>query len=288
MNTLIIKINNKKNSNIFNLDIDIFDSLHTILSKKAYENFHKQFYSKLIVDFYFKEITATIAYKWLHDNDSLIPSFVNSSEYDIIKRYLMETAMEEKNHADLLQYQLEEFLEEHIDINYNDAKIYNEIISTLQNKSLAEILLTYYIGESSTLAYYNLMYKHTTNDTWKKILKNLMVDEVNHNKKILEILEILTIRNNLIDTQKLEKVFWDQSYDFLTLQMQSYYPEMLAGKYQFKSTFNTIVHEGFKSQFVQSYQFSLKKKLYKYIKLLNNTLSFEDFASKLDNVPQTI
>lgn len=276
--TLIHKLINAGKENLFSLNVEIFWPLRSYLSDSAYSNYNKKFYARWLADMYRCEVVSGIVYQFLSDN-VLTNNYTTDLSIEI-KDYLHVAANEEKKHADILKQKIFEITRELPDFDNSDEQYKNFIINEYKNKTLIEVLIIYFIGETGLLSSFKLLNKHTTDPIWASIFKEFMIDEAQHHTNILKLISKLVQEQPVKNL--LEQPFIDEIAHFLYFQNETFKYYILDVGQSLLDTKSNLFYQAYQSEFVKKYQQDFLNKIGKLASILDSTYNEQDYHKTFD------
>ena len=263
----------------FDLDIGIFSNLQEPLSPKIYKKFIQSSEAYWLADTYFMELSSSIMYQHLAEQIKVSEEF-SQEDIDVMSQYLLQTAQEEQTHTDILKDIISKILGEDIQQHYSDPDTVALVLDQNKNKTFQQLIVEYYVGESSLLSVYHLLYKHTTNIEKKKLLQQLMVDESRHQLLSLNIIDKFIHKLSAEQLEQLTDWFLEKSASVARYQFEFF-------RRYFHITSNNKLNQdlfdnAYSGDFEEMYRASVNSKLFKYMERSNSNIDFQTFVALVD------
>jgi rubrerythrin len=277
--TIFDKLLDANVSNPFDLDIGIFSNLQEPLSPKIYKKFIQSSEAYWLADTYFMELSSSIMYQHLAEQIKVSEEF-SQEDIDVMSQYLLQTAQEEQTHTDILKDIISKILGEDIQQHYSDPDTVALVLDQNKNKTFQQLIVEYYVGESSLLSVYHLLYKHTTNIEKKKLLQQLMVDESRHQLLSLNIIDKFIHKLSAEQLEQLTDWFLEKSASVARYQFEFF-------RRYFHITSNSKLNQdlfdnAYSGDFEEMYRASVNSKLFKYMERSNSNIDFQTFVALVD------
>jgi rubrerythrin len=277
--TIFDKLLKVNQSNFFELDINTFANLQEVLSPKLYKKFTQTNEAYWLADTYFMEVSASIMYQHLANQIKDSGEF-SPEDTSYMFQYLLEISQEEQTHADMLKQIICDIIGEDIQEHYTDPDTISLVLARNKDKTIQQIIVEYYVGESSLLSVYHILYKHTTNIEKKKVLQQLMIDESKHQQLALTIIDKSVSKLTSNQKEQLLDWFLEQSSSVARYQIEFF-------RRYFRITSNNklkqeLVNKAYSGDFEEIYRASVNSKLFKYIERSDHKIDFQTFVTLVD------
>jgi rubrerythrin len=250
---------------ILDLERDIFSTQF----KKS--NLYNTFYQEWIMSAYTAELDATTMYPVIQDrikNKIYDLSQFSAEENQEILNYLSNMHTDEAEHADYFKSILESIHGKSLKLPSVD-----DLPKTHWDHSMERTLMYYYIGECHLWVSFYKMYLDTTNPIEKKSIKQLLVDESQHNNNIYKILKKIKGSIHTDINWFIDQVLPYRYFGFINIRPKFSLYDLDSKKNQkmLQFIYDTKWQHHFNQLFV--------KKLYKAVTVLYPTISREQFIN---------
>ena len=276
----------------FDIRQEIFSDRFKNSSMVVYDEFLFDFYYKWLLNTYYNEIEATIAYPVILNNIKnnkydQCTSSLTAEQLTTICGYFKKMVGQEIEHADhFLQLLNAVYGEEVVSKSINDRSLTVNTIafrSRAESSNLIELMIRYYTGECYLWCTFYQVYRRTHALDRKRLFKKLLVEESQHNNSIYKFIK--QIKNNVnLHPEYFVKVCRDQRYFGLDF-VQSYFklPDTNTTK---DKVMLQLVYD---SPWNKEFNALVIKKYYQLFELLYPHISIEEFTKMVnqDNYVRT-